>query len=150
MDARGEVWMTRMRTGNFEGAWQISDEILAEKKNIPCDDRPRHQQWVWRGQPLRGHVLIRCYHGLGDTIQFIRYAPLVRRMAKRVSVEGQPELLSLLRTVRGIDEVFPLGEVDAPSCDVAVEVMELPYVLRTRLDSIPCETPYFDVQAECI
>jgi hypothetical protein len=137
-----------MRTGDYEGAWQISDEVLAERKALGCDDRPRHEQWVWRGEPLHGHVLIRCYHGLGDTIQFIRYAPVVRSMAQRVSVEAQPELLSLVRTVPGIDEVFPLGQSDPHSYDVAVEVMELPHALRTSIDTIPRETPYFEVEAE--
>lgn len=137
-----------MRSGDFEGAWQISDEVLAKRKALRCDDRPRHEQWVWRGEPLGGQVLIRCYHGLGDTIQFIRYASLVHRMAERVNVEAQPELISLLRTVAGIDEVFALGQTNARSSDMAVEVMELPHVLRTCIETIPCEIPYFEVEAE--
>src|SRR5205085_784160 len=150
MDMRGEAWMSRMRTGDFEGAWQISDEVLADRRGLRCNDRPRHEQWVWHGEPLRGNVLIRCYHGLGDTIQFIRYAPVVRRMAQRVSVEAQPELLSLVRTVAGIDEVCPLGQIVARSYHVAAEVMELPHILRTCIDTIPCETPYFEIQPERI
>lgn len=137
-----------MRRGDFAGAWQISDEILAERREISCDHRPRHERWVWGGKPLRGRLLIRCYHGLGDTIQFIRYARVLHEMGCHVSVEVQPELLSLLRTLPDIDELFPLGQADACSYDVAVEVMELPHALRTSVDTIPAETPYFEVQPE--
>jgi hypothetical protein len=88
-------------------------------------------------------VLIRCYHGLGDTIQFIRYVPMVRASAASVLVWAQPPLLPLLEGVPGIDCLLPLhdGSPDA-EYDVDVEVMELPYLFRTTLSTIPASTPY--------
>ena len=70
-----------MRAGDFARAREVSDEVLAARKGASADALPRHFQWVWKGEPLEGkRVLIRCYPGLGDTIQFIRYAPpLVQR-----------------------------------------------------------------------
>ena len=140
--------MSHMRRGDFDGAWVISDQVLSEREGLSCHDRPRHEQWVWRGEPLRGHVLIRCNHGLGDTIQFIRYAAIVRGMVDRVIVEAQPELLSLLRTAKGIDQVVPQGHGDEIFYDVAVEVMELPHVLRTDINHIPARVPYFRIAPE--
>ncbi len=98
-----------MRRGEFAQAWQISDEVLRRRAGQTCALLPRHFQWVWNGEPLDGkRMLIRCYHGLGDTIQFIRYAPLVRQRARHLAVWAQSSLLPLLRTVDGIDELLPL------------------------------------------
>src|SRR3954467_8835143 len=86
-----DPWMECMRRGDFAGAWCISDQVLRERAGQSCWDWPRHLQYIWDGRPLDGkRVLIRCYHGLGDTVQFIRYAPLVKRIAHRVLVWAQP------------------------------------------------------------
>lgn len=140
-------WVEHMRRGDFQGAWTLSDALLALRAGTHGWHLPRHVQWVWDGTPLRGkRVLIRCYHGLGDTIQYIRYAPLVREIARDVAVWAQPELLPLLRTVRGIDRLLPLhdGEVEA-DFDVDVECGELPHVFRSLPETLPAEVPYLHV-----
>jgi len=92
-------------------------------------------------------VLVRCYHGLGDTIQFIRYAPLLKEIAAEVIVWTQPSLIPLLQTVRGIDRLLPLhdGSPDV-EYDVDIELNELPYLFRTTLASIPADVPYIFVE----
>jgi hypothetical protein len=135
-------WLSLMRRGEFAGAWNISDASLRKRGGTPCWHLPRHEQWVWDGTPLNDkRVLIRCYHGLGDTLQFIRYLPLVQRIAKHVTVWGQPSLLPLLN-----GDVLPLhdGTVDC-DYDVDVEVMELAHVFRSTLDTIPRDVPYIHV-----
>lgn len=133
-----------MRRGDFAAAWEISDIVLQSRVGKPCTDLPRYMQWVWNGESLaRKRVLIRCYHGLGDTIQFIRYAPLVKGIAKEVTVQAQPELLPLLGTMSGIDCLVPYDIAATELChDVDVEAMELPHIFRTTLQSIPAEIPY--------
>jgi hypothetical protein len=106
-------------------------------------------QSIWTGESLAGkRVLIRCYHGLGDTLQFIRYAAPLRGIARETTVWAQPALLPLLRSVAGIDRLLPLhdGSPDVPY-DVDVEVMELPFVFRTTLDTIPRQVPYLESAA---
>ncbi|HEX2230356.1 MAG TPA: ADP-heptose--LPS heptosyltransferase [Candidatus Binatia bacterium] len=142
----GQRWMLHMRRGDFATAWQLSDIVLRARRAIRCEHLPRHLQWIWDGRSLEGkRVVIRCYHGLGDTVHFIRYAPLVRAMAAEVTVLAQSELLPLLSWVSGIDRLFPLerGETGL-DYDVDVEVMELPHVFRTTLESIPAQIPYID------
>ena len=143
----GDAWMNRMRAGDLAAAWRISDQLLRLLNSQPCHALPRHYQWIWRGESLRDkRVLIRCYHGLGDTIQFIRYVPLVRRIACEVSVWAQPELIPLLAQIRGIDQLLPLHdgtpEVDY---DLDVEIMELPYIFRTTAAELPLVTRYLTV-----
>ena len=138
-----------MRAGDFASAWKVSDEVLRWRRGEDCAHLPRHFQWIWKGDSIAGkRVLIRCYHGLGDTIQFIRYAPLVRRTASRVIVWAQPELIPLLRTADGIDELLPL-HAGAPEVEFAIDVesMELPHVFRSTIEALPARVPYFQIDA---
>jgi hypothetical protein len=141
-------WMDHMRRGEFEAAWAVSDAVLRARAGVPCWHLPRHLQYVWDGRPLAGgRVLVRCYHGLGDTIQFIRYMPRLKALAAAVTVWAQPPLLPLLGTMDGIDRLLPLhdGTPDA-AYDVDVELMELPHVFRTTLATVPAEVPYLRVE----
>jgi hypothetical protein len=144
----GDAWLGHMRAGDFPAAWRVSDEVMESRRGRECTGLPRHFQWIWNGQPLAGkRVLIRSYHGLGDTVQFIRYAPLLKQIAERVTVWAQPDLLPLLGTMRGaFDELLPLHD-GSPECefDADVELMELPHLFRTTLATIPAEVPYFHV-----
>lgn len=139
--------MQCMRSGAFEDAWKLSDKVLAAGVNR--DPRlPRHHQCVWDGSPLAGkRVLVRCYHGLGDTIQFIRYVPMLKQIAKEVIVWAQEPLLELLKNVPEIDTLLRLhdGQPDV-SYDVDLEVMELPFIFRTTIDTIPCKIPYLHAE----
>ena len=139
--------MRHMRRGEYETAWEISDAVLRSRAGVPCGHLPRHLQYFWDGTPLEGkRILVRCYHGLGDTIQFIRYAPLVKAIAAEVLVWAQPSLILLLGTMRGIDRLFPLHDGAFEwEYDLDVELMELLHVFRTTLRTIPAEVPYFGV-----
>jgi hypothetical protein len=147
-------WMEHMRRGEFDRAWRNSDILLRQHLAAPPDahDVPRHQQVVWNGASLHGkRVLVRCYHGLGDTIQFIRYVPLLKTIAAHVTVWAQPSLITLLSTACGIDRIISLHD-GTPDCDydVDVEVMELPYVFRTTIETIPARIPYLHVDASAL
>jgi hypothetical protein len=140
------LWMDLMRRGEFSAAWTLSDAGFGAPQDHSAT--PRHFQRIWDGRSLRGRrVLIRCYHGLGDTVQFIRYVPLVKRIAREVIVWAQPALVPLLCDAPGIDRLYPLhdGRFDDAPYDVDVEVMELPHVFRTTLATIPADVPYLDV-----
>jgi hypothetical protein len=146
--------MEHMRRGGFDAAWSNSDILLRRHLAAPPDahDVPRHQQVVWNGASLHGkRVLVRCYHGLGDTIQFIRYVPLLKTIAAHVTVWAQPSLITLLSTACGIDRIISLHD-GTPDCDydVDVEVMELPYVFRTTIETIPARIPYLHVDASAL
>lgn len=123
-----------MMREDFGTAFRVSDDVLATRNldAMSCAKLPRHLQHVWRGAPLQDrHVLVRCYHGLGDTIQFARYLEPLAAAAASVTLWVQPCLLELMRHVGGIDERLPLhdGEPAAPY-DVDVEIMELMHALR--------------------
>jgi len=152
---QADEWMHMMRRGDWEAAWRISDRIARERHGLEPRDPltgqwlPRHLQWVWNRTPLHGRrVRVHCYHGMGDTIQFIRFVPALRRCASHITVLGQPQLLPLLETVDGIDALLDLD--DGPNRsqhEVDIEVMELPYALRATLLTLPTAIPYIHVTA---
>ena len=143
-----DKWMYHMRRGEFEEAWKKSDNDLKERAGKPCWHWPRHFQYIWDGRSLEGkRVLVRCYHGLGDTIQFIRYMSLLKEIASEVIVWAQAPLNPLLETVLGIDRLLPLHD-GTPEVDyeVDVEIMELAHIFRTSLRTIPDSIPYMQVE----
>ena len=143
-----DAWAAAMRRGDFDRAWVVADRIV--ERNVaggPCWHWPRHEQWVWDGRPLDGQrVLVRCYHGLGDTIQFARFLPLVNRLARDVVVWAQPALIPLLATMPESGHLLPLHDGDpGVDYDVDLEIMEIPHALRTDLATLPRSVPYFHV-----
>ncbi|HXC92055.1 MAG TPA: glycosyltransferase family 9 protein [Stellaceae bacterium] len=135
-------WHDAMLAGAFERAWDICDAVLHGRRGRSCADLPYHLRWVWDGTPLVGRrVLVRCYHGLGDTLQFIRFVPPLAAVAQSVVVEAQRELLPLLRSVCDGVRFYPLDGA-LPSWDVAIESMELPHALRITLGDLPGHIPY--------
>jgi hypothetical protein len=135
-------WTEAMLDGDFEHAWKICDRVVRRRGGQSCADLPYHLRWVWDGAPLAGReVLVRCYHGLGDTLQFVRFVPRLAGIARRVEVEVQPALLPLLRGIAGVVALHPLGAAP-PRPDAAVESMELPHALRIGLGELPGAIPY--------
>jgi len=137
-----------MRAGNFERAWSITDGDLALLSRHDDKHRgPRHLQRIWRGEELRNRtLLVRCYHGLGDTIQFARFLPALAERTRRLMVWCQPELLPLIERIEGVDQAFPLhdGTVEA-EFDVDIEIMEIPHAIRAGRDLIECCESYLSV-----
>ncbi len=147
IDIAEEYWKCLMLAGRFAAAWTVSDAVLRRRAGLPESGLPYHVRQVWDGTPLAGRkVLLRCFHGLGDTLQFIRFVPRLRRLAADLVVEAQPELIGLLRSVPGIGRIVPLGAGDAEPHEVAIESMEVPHALRLRLAELPGPVPYLWVE----
>ena len=143
-----DKWIEAMRSGDFAAAWKISDRLLLTRGAEDQFQLPRWRQSIWDGSDVAGkRVLVRCYHGLGDTIHFIRYAALLKKIAAEVIVWVQPSLIPLLRGVDGIDRMLPLhdGSPDV-EYDIDLELSELPHLFRTTLESVPAEVPYLFVE----
>ena len=85
--------------------------------------------------------------GLGDTLQFVRYARLLARAGADVLVEVQPELERLIRDSVPEIEVVARGRA-LPRYDVQVPLMSVPYLVGTRLDTIPADGPYLRADAD--
>lgn len=103
---------------------------------------PSFPQPQWDGANLNGKTIFLCHEqGFGDTIQFIRYAPLVAERGGRVIVGCSAPLMRLLKTAPGIDQLVLEGE-PLPPFDCYALLLSLPYLLGTTLDAIPAAIPY--------
>jgi hypothetical protein len=149
---------TLLTLGEFESGWREYEWRLRWKEFLtPPLPRPAKTEsdppdsggqtpflpTPWDGSPLDGRaILIRAAEqGLGDTLQFVRYATLLRERGGRVIGEVQPALLSLLHTCPGVDAVFADGE-ECPPYDVYAYLLSVPGLVGTTLDTIPAQVPY--------
>lgn len=106
--------------------------------------RPRYARPVWSGQDVQGKtLLLRAEQGMGDTIQFSRYAALVKALGATVHVAVPSELVTLARGIAGVDRVFTIHADEAASdFDYYVPLLSLPRVFGTQLETIPADVPY--------
>lgn len=103
----------------------------------PATERPR-----WNGTPMPdGTLLVHVEQGLGDTIQFVRYAPMVRARGARVVLEVQAALAPLLARQGLADAVVARG-ASLPAFDVHCPLMSLPRAFGTRIDTVPAPARY--------
>ncbi|HZP69177.1 MAG TPA: tetratricopeptide repeat protein [Pseudolabrys sp.] len=107
------------------------------------DTQRGHRGRLWLGEfPLdRRTILLSAEQGLGDTIQFVRYAPLLAQAGANVILEVQPELKTLLSSVTGVASCHARGET-LPPFDVYCPLGSLPLALKSESSSIPATIPY--------
>jgi tetratricopeptide (TPR) repeat protein len=135
--------LLRLLLGDFAAGWPEYEWRFRVPGARPHGfDQPR-----WNGEPLDGGtVLVVAEQGLGDTIQFVRFAPLVKqRCGGQVLLQCPAALVELLKDVEGIDG-FVTGEAAKQSFDRFVPMLSLPAVLGTTLDTIPSAVPYLSPQ----
>ena len=107
--------------------------------------RPPRSQPAWDGSPARGRtLLIDAEQGLGDTLQFVRYVPLLEGQGAKVIVESQRALMPLL-SQSGYHVIPPGGPL--PSYDLHAPLMSLPHFFKTTLASVPAQVPYLSAGA---
>ena len=137
--------ITLLVRGKFEEGWR---EYEWRWKQIGVHPR-QFDRPAWDGSPLDGRtILLYAEQGLGDTIQFIRYAPLVKeqRGAGRIIVQCDRPVMKLIRTVAGVDDVFT-PDTQPGAFDVHCPIVSLPLLLGTTLETIPAKVPYVSVDS---
>ncbi|HUT30692.1 MAG TPA: tetratricopeptide repeat protein [Sedimentisphaerales bacterium] len=103
-------------------------------------DKPRWDRSDFTGKTL----LVHYEQGFGDTIQFIRYLPMVKARGGTVILEVRKPLLALLRAFPGVDELVEASPHAKPPAqfDLHVSLMDLPGIFETTLANIPADVPY--------
>ena len=121
------------------------------KRRVSATDKRDFAQPLWLGEAdIAGKtVLLHAEQGYDDTIQFVRYAPLVAARGATVVLEVQASLKPLLSGLPGVSAVVGRGE-PLPPFDLHCPLMSLPLAFRTTLDAVPAATPYVDAPPECI
>jgi len=132
-----------LQLGRFEEGWR-EFEWRWKTRHFAAIRRTWNMP-QWDGTPLDGGtVLIHAEQGFGDCLQFIRFAPLVRKRVARVIVECPAPTAGLVSRVVGVDDVVPAG-APLPEVDAHIPMMSLPGVFGVDLETLPAEVPYLSV-----
>jgi Tfp pilus assembly protein PilF len=136
----------RLTQGDFANGWRDFEWRL----KCPRSDGPSALQSSWNGADLHGdRVLIHAEQGLGDTLQFARYVPLVAgQRGGEVLFEVPPQLIRLLEQ-SGFTNLLPAGET-ASDCAVHAPLLSLPRLLGTTLETIPAPVPYLSASPDLV
>jgi Flp pilus assembly protein TadD len=139
-DAHGNRALLRLLQGDFHCGWS-QYEWRWRSNQI---ERRDFAQPRWDGSPLRDRtILLHAEQGLGDTIQFIRYAAEVKKRNPHatVIVECQRPLTKILMRCAGVDQLVPAGD-PLTLFHVQSPLLSLPGIFQTTLNSIPANVPY--------
>lgn len=136
------IWLMR---GDFVQGWKQYEwrkriqSVVVEHFAYPGEE--------WNGSPLGGRsILLYSEQGIGDAIQFVRYAAVLKEHgAGKVHMECPYPIAPLLSGVEGVDGVVARG-TEFPDVDLNVSIMSLPGLLGTTLDTIPARVPYIPLE----
>ena len=151
-DMRWANWndaLACLAIGDFAAGWQkYESRWLHPELDLP---ERRFSQPLWLGgTSVHGKtILLHWEQGLGDTLQFVRYAPLLAARGATVVLEAQTSLVALLRGMGGLSLVYGPGE-EPPRFDCHCPLMSLPLAFGTTSETIPAAVPYLRAPAEAL
>lgn len=137
---RYNLALAYLRTGRWREGWRAYEsrwefrELATKKREFTAPQ--------WRGEDLAGRrILVHAEQGLGDTIQFCRYLPMVARRGGIVYFEVQHGLQRLMASLDGVRQVCTRG-LDLPEFDVHCPLLSMPAIFKTDAASVPAQVPY--------
>lgn len=142
------VAVLHLLTGNFAAGWPGRE---ARWKRAHRQPYPEFTQPKWLGEEaIDGKAIVLCTdEGLGDTIQFVRYVPLLVARGARVILLVSDPLVSLFSGLPGVSQCFPLSAFAAlPAFDMHCPMSSLPLAFRTQLDTISSAISYLPAPAK--
>ncbi|MCH8092930.1 MAG: tetratricopeptide repeat protein [Proteobacteria bacterium] len=137
-DGHWNLGLALLLSGRFEEGWREYEW----RRKIPEIGVRSFDAPMWDGAPFVGKtLLIHAEQGLGDTLQFIRYARLAKDKGGTVVFECPAPLMKIAESAPGIDRLIARGEEPAPF-DIEIPLISLPAVLGTTAGTVPAELPY--------
>jgi tetratricopeptide (TPR) repeat protein len=132
---RAATWLLQ---GDFERGWPEYEWRWKQ----PEFGQRQFARPAWDGSSLNGKtILLYAEQGLGDTIQFVRYARLVQERGGTVIFQSSPALMSLLAGVAGVDTLVA-NNAPLPAFDSHAALLSLPGIFHTTASTMPANVPY--------
>ena len=145
--AQGEwnLSLLHMLHGNFEAGW-LGREARWKVYSVVY---PKVSEPLWLGEgSVEGKTILVCAdEGLGDSIQFARYVPMLAARGARVILAVNDALHPLLSALPGVAQIFPKSASGVPAFDMHCPMSSLPLAFGTRLDTIPSDISYLPAPA---
>jgi tetratricopeptide (TPR) repeat protein len=145
--ARYHEGMALLSLGRFHEGWPLYDSRRsASSIDTTFRDLP---QRLWQGDiDIQGQsILLHAEQGLGDTIHFLRYAPLLASRGATVWLEVPRSLHQLASTVAGVTGVIAAGD-PLPDCAFRCPMLNLPMAFGTDAGNIPATVPYIQLDPQ--
>jgi len=139
--ARYHRALSHLVTGNLEQGFQDYEARYGGWEGQAPRRATRVPEWTGREALAGRSILVHAEQGLGDSIQMMRYAPLLQGRGATVHLEVPATLREIAKAIPGVSSVTASGEA-APATDFHLPMMSLPRAFETRLDSIPGGVPY--------
>jgi tetratricopeptide (TPR) repeat protein len=135
--------------GRFEAGW-LEHEWRRQQSNWGARQRNAGPPF-WQGEllPEGSSLLVFAEQGLGDSIQFVRYVPMLVDLGLRVTLEVQAPLVELFAEIASISHVVA-SETTSPRADAQCPLMSLPFLLTKQCDGVPNQTPYLQAPANVV
>ena len=153
IQSRLSLATTCLMQGDFESGWyhykwrfkegRIREQAYPHRFNIPR----------WHGKPFPGkRLIVHCEQGLGDTIQFSRFLPIVKALGGLVTFQVQPQLMPIFQGFPGVDHLEKLSSesMELAPADFYVPLLDLPSHLNITPSTIPNSIPYLTPRPEKI
>ena len=126
--------------GRLAEGWRLYEWRKKKAHPIAARDYAR-PLWLGETNVAGKTILLTEEQGLGDTIQFCRYAPLVAQRSARVILEVPPQLTRLAASLAGVAQIIQSGS-PLPAFDCHCPLLSLPLAFKTELATIPATIPY--------
>ncbi len=137
-EAHWNLALVHLLLGRFAEGWRGYEGRLRQKESTPRS----FAMPLWDGADVGdARILVHAEQGLGDTLQFVRYAAMVKERCGLLIFECQPPLVRALYSVEGIDQVVSRG-ADLPRFDYHVPLLSLPRIFGTVEETIPTPPAY--------
>ncbi len=146
VEIHNNLGLTRLLLGDFEQGWSEYEWRYRSKELAPRS----FAQPLWDGSPLEGRtILLHMEQGLGDTLQFIRYASPIKKSGGRVALACPSSLVGLLSRCPDIDCLASQAS-NLPDVHVQASLLRLPIILKTSLKTVPADVPYLFADPQLI
>jgi Flp pilus assembly protein TadD len=124
--------------GDYERGWPEHEWRLKCQSHSGC----RINRTFWNGDDFKGRtILLHAEQGFGDTLQFLRFVPMVKRRGGLVVLRCPTKLLRMVACCAGVDLAFD-GSSYEPDCHIHAPLLSLPAIFGTTLATLPAQVPY--------
>jgi tetratricopeptide (TPR) repeat protein len=146
-DSRWNKSLLCILTQRYTEGWRLYEWRWRQREWVFGEMPFLEPHWLERANLAGKSLLIRAEQGLGDTLQMLRYMPLLAERGIRVILAVQKPLGDIARRVRGVSQVVVEGEAIPPH-DFNCMIMSLPLGFETTVETIPADVPYLSISQD--
>ena len=137
-DAKWNLGITLLLNNDFTDGFAYYEARL----DLPESEKKRSKTVTWTGQSINGKVIrVESEQGYGDTIQFVRFLPELKKLGAKTTLIIEKPLEKLFQSVKDVNQIN-INDNNSTKADYRVSLMSLPHLLGVTIDKVPNVVPY--------